>query len=69
MSEKSSGGGLGLGSVLLVIFVVLKFVGAITWSWWWVLSPIWIGLGLWTMGAVIILIITVITYLINGKEN
>jgi len=27
---------------LTVIFVVLKFLNVINWSWWWVLSPIWI---------------------------
>lgn len=34
--------GLGLSSVLTVIFVVLKLIGTIDWSWWWVLSPLWI---------------------------
>lgn len=28
--------------VLTLIFVTLKLVGVITWSWWWVLSPIWL---------------------------
>ncbi len=37
-------GGMGLGGVLLTVFIVLKLVGIITWSWLWVLSPIWIGL-------------------------
>lgn len=31
--------------LLLVAFVVLKLVGVINWSWWWVLSPIWIMFG------------------------
>lgn len=35
--------GLGFFDVLLIVFVVLKLVGVIEWSWWWVLSPIWIG--------------------------
>lgn len=47
----SSGGGMGLGSVLLVVFVVLKLCGVIAWSWWWVLSPLWIGLAI--VGAVL----------------
>jgi hypothetical protein len=33
-----------LGSVLLLIFLVLKLTSLITWSWLWVLSPIWIPL-------------------------
>lgn len=41
-----SPGGLGLVSVLTILFVVLKLVGVISWSWIWVLSPIWIGAGL-----------------------
>ena len=36
--------GMGLTGVLLVVFVVLKLTGLIAWSWWWVLSPIWISL-------------------------
>lgn len=39
--------------LLLVVFIVLKLTGIITWSWWWVLSPLWIPL-------VIALIVTII---------
>lgn len=28
--------------LLAVAFIALKLCGEITWSWWWVLSPIWI---------------------------
>ena len=45
----SSGGGMGLGSVLLVVFIVLKLTHVIDWSWWWVLSPMWIGALLWVL--------------------
>jgi len=45
----TSGGGLGLASVLGIVFVVLKFVGVITWSWWWVLAPFWISAALWLL--------------------
>lgn len=31
-------------SLLLVLFVGLKLGGIIYWSWWWVLSPIWMPL-------------------------
>lgn len=36
--------GLNLGEVILVVFVILKLTKVINWSWWWVLSPAWIGL-------------------------
>ena len=28
--------------LLSVAFIVLKLCGVIKWSWWWVLSPIWL---------------------------
>lgn len=46
-NNSSSGGGLSLGSVLLVVFIVLKLVGVIDWPWIWVLSPLWIGVLVW----------------------
>lgn len=46
MSSSSGGGssgGVGVGGLLLVTFIVLKLLGKIDWSWWWVLAPAWIG--------------------------
>lgn len=34
--------GVGFLDLLTVAFVVLKLCNVINWSWWWVLSPIWI---------------------------
>jgi hypothetical protein len=42
----SSSGGIGIGGVLLVLFITLKLCDVIDWSWWWVLSPLWIGFAL-----------------------
>ena len=39
-SSSSSSGGIGFTGLLTVLFVGLKLTGHITWSWWWVLSPI-----------------------------
>ena len=33
-------------TILLVVFVVLKLTGNLEWSWWWVLSPLWIPIAL-----------------------
>jgi hypothetical protein len=46
MSNESKSGGIGVGGLLLVLFVALKLTHVIAWSWWWVLSPIWIPLAL-----------------------
>ena len=55
-NNNSSSSGLGLSSVLTIIFIVLKLVGVINWSWWWVLAPTWISLILWFVLIVILAI-------------
>jgi hypothetical protein len=45
MRKEKTSKGFGLGTVLFLIFLVLKLTGVgmvATWSWWWVLSPLWI---------------------------
>ena len=47
MNEKTtntSTAGPSIVSMLVVLFIALKLCGIISWSWWWVLSPIWICL-------------------------
>jgi hypothetical protein len=44
MSDNSgSSNGVGLTTLLTVLFVGLKLTDNIDWSWWWVLSPLWIS--------------------------
>ena len=43
MSNNSNSGNIGLGGVLFIVFLVLKLIGVISWSWWWVTSPLWIS--------------------------
>ena len=38
----TANGGIGFPGLLTIVFIVLKLLGFITWSWVWVLSPIWI---------------------------
>lgn len=42
-SNTGSSGGIGFVGMLTIVFITLKLVGAIDWSWWWVLSPLWIS--------------------------
>lgn len=45
MKDKNArNSGMGFISVLTLIFVVLKLTNNISWSWVWVLSPIWISI-------------------------
>lgn len=41
-SSASASGGISFVSLLAIVFIVLKLCNVITWSWWWVLAPIWI---------------------------
>ena len=41
-SGNASGGGIGIGTLLFVVFLILKLCDKIDWSWWWVTSPLWI---------------------------
>ncbi len=59
--NSSSSSGIGFTGLLTIVFIVLKLTGYISWSWWWVLSPIWIGLALiLVIGVVVGLIVAVL---------
>lgn len=34
---------MSLAVVLFLIFLVLKLIGVIAWSWLWVTAPLWVG--------------------------
>lgn len=40
--SKNNSGGIGFCGMLTIVFVVLKLTNIIAWSWWWILSPLWI---------------------------
>ena len=31
-----------MGLVVFAVFLIQKLTGAISWSWWWVTTPLWI---------------------------
>ena len=45
-NNNNTSGGIGFCGLLTVAFVVLKLCNVITWSWVWVLAPLWISLAL-----------------------
>ena len=57
MSSTNTGGVNFLG-LLTLLFIGLKLTGYITWSWVWVLSPLWIpiSIALLLLSAVILLV-------------
>jgi len=56
----SSSVGIGFTGLLTIVFIVLKLTKIITWSWWWVLSPIWIPILLVILGFFVVLLVKVL---------
>lgn len=52
-NSSNSSGGIGFVGLLTILFIGLKLTGYIAWSWWWVLSPLWIA----ALGVILILMI------------
>ena len=50
---------------LTLIFIYLKLTNQIDWSWWWVLSPIWIPLAV----VGVFIVVALILYLIFGSKG
>lgn len=58
-NSSSKSGGIGFVGLLTVAFIVLKLCKVISWSWLWVLSPLWISalLVIVILGIVVLLAI------------
>lgn len=52
--------GIGFCGLLTIAFIVLKLIGKITWSWIWVLAPMWIPTALWILAIIIAFIVAFI---------
>lgn len=50
--------GMGFTGWLALLFIALKLTGYLDWSWWWVLSPLWISLGVAVTFLVIAMVAT-----------
>lgn len=62
MNNKQASCKISFVSLLTIVFIVLKLCGIIAWSWWWVLSPLWMSAILWVTLVIIIL-------LVEGRKN
>lgn len=69
MSEKSVSynGGVGVAGLLGVVFVTLKLLGIIDWSWWWVTLPFWGGLAIVLVIVLCLLIAGVVAWALDRK--
>ena len=56
MMSRSNGQGIGFAGLLTIVFIVLKLLDKIDWSWWLVLSPIWVNVCL----VLLVLLVSVV---------
>lgn len=61
MAEKVVYKGVSFPMLLFITFLILKLTNVISWSWWWVTSPLWITFG---MGIVLLLFVVIILCLV-----
>jgi hypothetical protein len=68
-NSHAAGGGIGFAGALALLFIGLKLGHAITWSWWWVLSPLWGGLALSIAAIGLLLAFAGIASAVNPKSR
>jgi len=51
MSKESYSSGISFMGALTILFTALKLTNYIDWSWWWVLSPMWLPLFILLLSA------------------
>lgn len=52
-------GGISFCGLLTILFIALKLTNFINWSWWWVLSPLWIPIAIILLIMIIGLIVVI----------
>ena len=63
-SSSRSSGGISFTGALTILFIGLKLGHVINWSWWWVLSPIWIS-ALFVLAIILIVAIVAVIAQLN----
>lgn len=58
MSSSNSGGGISLCGIIFIILLILKLLGVISISWWWVFSPLIIGFVIGIISLIILILIS-----------
>lgn len=57
--------GVGICGWMFLIFMTLKLVGVINWSWWWVTAPLWIPFSI----VFIVLMFVLIVVSVSNDEK
>ena len=66
MEQQTQNSGISFFSLLAVLFIGLKLTNHIDWSWWWVLSPLWLPATLVLAVILVIIIFGVIAKFVSS---
>lgn len=58
--QQTTTGGVSTLGVVQIVFIILKLVGVIEWSWWLVFMPLWISIVLVILSLIIGLLIIIL---------
>ena len=58
-NNSNASGGIGFCGLLAIAFIALRLLKVITWSWWWVLSPLWIPVAIVIVVLLVILLVAI----------
>lgn len=64
-SSSSSSSGIGFAGLLAIAFIVLKLTGFLSWSWWWVLAPLWAPAVL----VLVVLLVAGVVFILRGSAT
>ena len=53
-------------TITKVVLVTLKVAGVLDWSWWWILSPIWVPYA--AFGLILTILVIISELMDNGDE-
>lgn len=65
MRTTTATGSTSGATLLLVAFIVLKLTGVITWSWVWVLAPLWVPLAI----GLLLLAVAAVLYAVDDRRQ
>jgi hypothetical protein len=68
MSNQTTNTGISVYTTIFLIFLILKLTGNISWSWWWVTSPLWIPL-LLVLSIMVLIFIFGLVYIATTGKN
>lgn len=68
-NNNSTAGVIGFCDLLTIVFIVLKLTGVISWSWLWVLAPIWIPVAIILAMLLVVLIVVLVKEGVKQTEE